>query len=221
MSMILRTQIEVVGCGRTDAGVHARCYVAHFDTADISDLDKFIYQLNAVLPNDIAVIGCEHTHPEFHARFDATERGYEYRIHFRKDPFSHPHSFFMGQYAELNSTLVQEAALVIASFDHFKTFCKTGSDHQHYACVIKNASWQFEEYAWKFDIAANRFLRGMVRLIVGACLNAGLSKISIDEIREALIRQEPLSNAWSVPAHGLSFMYALYPDTTIPHPDII
>ncbi len=207
---ILREPIDVVGCGRTDAGVHGRNYVAHFDAAEITEADKIVYQINAILPFDIAVQQLELATDNFHARFDATYRAYEYSIHYHKDPFLADRSFYLNRHKELDQHVMHEAAALILNHDNFQSFSKTGSDNLNYKCVIHTSQWTFEEGGCMYSISANRFLRGMVRLIVGASLNAGLGKLSIEEISKSLENQISLPLQWSVPAEGLSFVEVGY-----------
>jgi tRNA pseudouridine38-40 synthase len=206
---ILRQPIELVGCGRTDAGVHARHYVAHFD-AEPFDTSKILYQINAILPMDIAVQSIEETDPEFHARFDGKERMYKYFMHFKKDPFLQSTSFFFHQAAELNIDALQKSAALILQYQNFLPFCKTGSDADHYKCVLQESSWEVKEGSAVYTVRANRFLRGMVRLMVGSCLNAGLGKISLGQMKESLDQQLPMPHAWSVPAQGLFLEEVVY-----------
>jgi len=209
-AMILRQPVEITGCGRTDTGVHARHYVAHADVQDIILTDKVAYQLNAVLPPDIAIQGIVEASPTFHARFDAHEREYRYYIHFNKDPFLEGQSFYFHQHTPLDHAKMNEAAALLLHYDQFKPFCKTGSDADHFRCALKASAWTFDEGHAVYVITANRFLRGMVRLIVGACLNAGLGKITIEEMKESLDQQTPLAHAWSVPAEGLYLERVVY-----------
>lgn len=202
-SMILRQPVEITGCGRTDTGVHARHYVAHTDIFDVALNAKVVYQLNAVLPVDIAISHIEETTPGFHARFDAVERQYKYYIHFNKDPFLHGLSCYFHQHVPLDHDLMHEAATILMQYDQFKPFCKTGSDAEHFRCALTESLWTFDKDGAIYSIKANRFLRGMVRLTVGACLNAGLGKITLQELRQSLDQQTPLPHAWSVPAEGL------------------
>ena len=206
-STILRQGIELTGCGRTDAGVHARNYVAHTDLKfeDISAerISKVIYQLNAILPRDIVIHQIAEIHPEFHARFDAKERTYRYYMHFEKDPFKQETSFYFQQSRDLDVSLLQEAAKVILKYNHFKPFCKTGSDADHYRCNLFQSDWQVNDNAAIYKVSSNRFLRGMVRLLDGACLNVGLKKISLDQLIDCMEKQSPVPQAWSVPAEGL------------------
>lgn len=210
-STILRQPIEVVGCGRTDAGVHARHYTAHMDAEGISDLEKITYQINSLLPADITIWNIESIHENFHARFDAIERVYTYAVHFIKDPFRQDFSFYMNSSTKPDVLVMQEVANLMLQFDDFRTFCKTGSDQHHYRCQVVRSEWKVEGNYFVFSIAANRFLRGMVRLIVGACLNAGFGKISVRSVEMALQNKVVPELQWSVPPQGLCFEYATYP----------
>lgn len=213
-STILREPIEIVGCGRTDQGVHARGYCAHFDTkSDINDISKIVYQANAILPTDIAIWNCLPAHDDFHARYDAIERSYTYSIHFLKDPFIHQQSYYLNTQVELNQKAMQDVADLIMLSDEFSIFCKTGADNKNFKCLIKHSEWYFEKEHASYTISANRFLRGMVRLIVGASLNVGFGKFSVETVRDCMINQKPLPLQWSVPPEGLCFQYAIYPPT--------
>lgn len=211
-ALILRQPVEIVGCGRTDTGVHARSYTAHADVVDITLTDKLIYQLNAVLPVDIALLNVVETTPAFHARFDAIEREYRYYIHFDKNPFLHGLSCYLHQHMPLDHNKMKEAAALLMQYHQFKPFCKTGSDADHFKCTLTESVWTFGQEGAVYSIKANRFLRGMVRLIVGACLNVGLGKITLEELKESLDQQAPLTQAWSVPAEGLYLEDVGYPE---------
>jgi len=202
-AMILRQPVEITGCGRTDTGVHARFYVAHADVTDVHLNDKVVYQINAVLPHDIALLSITETDPAFHARFDAIERQYKYYIHFNKDPFRTTTSWYLHQHTPLDQHKMHASAALLMQYDQFNPFCKTGSDADHYRCALKESSWTFHEDQAVYTIKANRFLRGMVRLIVGSCINVGLGKVTIDELKACLDNQSLLPHAWSVPAEGL------------------
>ena len=209
-STIMRQQIEIVGCGRTDTGVHARKYVAHLDVVDIEPTAKLIYQVNSILPHDIALHSIEQAASEFHARFDANERMYRYYLHFNKDPFLLNTSFYFQQSKELHIDQLHESAALLLQYDQFKPFCKTGSDADHYRCKIMESSWSVKDGRGVYTIRANRFLRGMVRLITGACLNVALGKITLEEMQESLDLQTPIPQAWSVPAEGLFLEEIVY-----------
>ena len=210
-AMILREPIEIVGCGRTDTGVHARKYIAHADVPVQSDIPKIIYQVNSVLPHDIAIHSIGESEPGFHARFDAIERHYRYYIHFSKDPFLNDRSFYFNLNTSLDRSAMQKAAMMLMQFDEFLPFCKTGSDAGHFKCKLTESKWEFSGGNAVFSIKANRFLRGMVRLIAGACLNVGLEKLSLDTLENCLQQQKPLPLNWSVPAEGLYLENVIYP----------
>lgn len=212
LSTILREKIEVTGCGRTDAGVHARQYVAHFDAMSIENFDKVLYQWNAILPYDISVLQLMPAKDDFHARFDAVSRSYTYHLHFQKNPFLQNQSFYFQQSRDLDIEKMMAAASLLLSYEQFKPFCKTGSDANHYICYLKNAVWHFFQDGATFTIDANRFLRGMVRLIVGTQLQIGLGKISLTELKYSLDTQEPIPFAWSVPPEGLFLEKIIYAD---------
>jgi len=204
LSTLLRQPVEVVGCGRTDAGVHARQYVAHFDAE--GDLPPtFLIQMNGLLPHDVAVYGCRLVAGSAHARFDAWERSYEYHIALRKDPFTTDTTWFFPQHQRLDVEKMQQTAQLLLRYEAFFPFCKTHSDAEHYRCELRRAEWQHwpEQHRLVFCVTANRFLRGMVRLMVGACLNVGSGKIQMDDVREALDEQKMLKRSWSVPPEGL------------------
>lgn len=209
-SKILRDPIEVIGCGRTDTGVHAKKYIAHFDSDALPDIEKLLYQVNSVLPNDIALHSIQRSIDDFHARYDAIERGYRYYMHFQKNPFLQQTSFFFNHYTPLDKIAMQSAAAILLNYESFLPFCKTGSDNHHFRCKLTVSEWSFTENDAVYTIKANRFLRGMVRLITGACLNAGLGKLSLDEIISSLENQTPLPIQWSVPPEGLFLESILY-----------
>lgn len=216
LSTILREPIGIVGCGRTDAGVHARYYVAHFDT-EMPLPPSILMGLNSLLGKDIAIHQVQPVAPTAHARFDAYERSYKYHIALRKDPFDTETAWFFAQHAQLDLELIQEAADLLPQFEAFFPFCKTHSGVKHYICQVKTTQWVYipGEHRLIFYITANRFLRGMVRLIVGACLQCGLGKMDIDTLRKALIDQKALPKSLSVPPQGLFLTDVKYPETLI------
>lgn len=205
MSLLLQTKLVIVGCGRTDTGVHAKEYYAHFDYED--DFPKnFLHRLNLILPKDIAIYEILEVKPETHARFDAYHRSYEYHICFDKNPFEIETAWVYPYQAELlDIDKMKAAAAVLMEFEDFNTFCKTNTDVKTTLCEMKRSEWIFdaENRRLVFHISANRFLRGMVRLIVGMCVNVGIGKVSIAELRQALTEKRPLKFPYSVPAQGL------------------
>lgn len=212
LSTLLRHPVELTGCGRTDAGVHARYYVAHFDTADALPA-SFVRAVNSLLPPDIAVFSAGQVPDAAHARYDAFERSYEYHISLRKDPFATELAWFYPQHTKLDLAPMQEVAGMLPMFEAFAPFCKSDSGLEHFRCELKSAAWELapERHRLVFHITANRFLRGMVRLIVGACIQAGRGKLHPEEIRVALQQQQPLSLSLSVPPQGLFLTSVVYP----------
>lgn len=212
LSTILRQKTPVTGCGRTDAGVHARFYVVHFDTE--AELPPTLLNgLNSLLPEDIAIYEIRGVGPEAHARFDAYERSYEYHLLLRKDPFFTETAWHYPLHAQLNLDKMQEAARLLTQYEAFFPFCKSDSGLDHYKCVLKTAYWEIqpEAHRWVFHITANRFLRGMVRLIVGAGILVGRNQLLLTDVQEALETQKNLKKSLSVPAHGLFLTDVKYP----------
>jgi len=211
-STLLRQKVELVGCGRTDAGVHASYYVAHLDVAEPLP-ENFLHRANRFLPPDIALHALLPVPDEMHARFSALERSYEYRIHCHKDPFLQNLSYHFPFCRDLAFAKLQQAGRLIMQYDAFYPFCKSNSDARHMKCQLHHISWERKPQTGQlyFSISANRFLRGMVRLIVGACLQVGLGKLSTKELQKALDEQTRLPQAWSVPARGLYLTDVIYP----------
>jgi tRNA pseudouridine38-40 synthase len=212
-SIILRHNVEVTGCGRTDTGVHAAYYVAHFDT-ETTLPDKFLVQMNGILPADIAIYDVKAVKDTAHARFDALERSYRYDIALRKDPFSRETAWFFPQYRKLDQVKMQELATLLLQYSSFFPFCKTNSGVEHYACKMLQAYWEedLERGKLSFHITANRFLRGMVRMIVGASIQVGLGQITLEEVKMALETQTALAKSQSVPPTGLFLVNVRYSD---------
>ncbi len=212
LSLLLRQPVEITGCGRTDAGVHASRYFIHFDfEGDFPE--AFLRRLNKVLPRDIAVYRIFPVHPDAHARYDAFYRAYRYTITFRKDPFRTETAFFYPFPQKPDLKKMQEAAQLLLHYTDFYPFCKSDTDVDSMRCELKKAEWVFNEATelLTFEIAANRFLRGMVRLIVGACINAGTGKVSLDELKLAMDTQTRLKKSYSAPAEGLTLIEVRYP----------
>jgi len=212
LSIISKEQISIVGCGRTDAGVSATIYFFHFDSIR-ADLNERVYSLNGILDDDIVIESIRHISDDFHARFSATTRGYEYRVYTRPNPFLRNSSFFLplGQ-KSLEIDLLQKASSLLLSYKDFNTFCKTHTDVKTTLCDLKRSEWATDDNQLIYYIEANRFLRGMVRLIVGALLNVGLNKLPIEELKNALENTSRLEQNWSVPAHGLYLNKVIYAD---------
>lgn len=190
-----------MGAGRTDTGVHAKEMFAHFDFETSFDVSSLVHKLNSYLPKDIAVYDIIPIHDEAHARFDATKRTYEYHINVFKDVFSQDESWYFRQ--ELDVTLMNEAAQLLFHHTDFQCFSKVNTDVNTFDCTIFEAHWKQENSKLVFTISANRFLRNMVRAIVGTLVNVGLHKITLDDFSEIIKSKNRENAGFSVPAHGL------------------
>ena len=209
LSTLLRTEIDVVGAGRTDTGVHARQMYAHFDHDEIADTIKLTQKLNAFLPHDIVVYRFISLHNDAHARFDAVSRTYEYHINTYKDPFDNEASWF--QFHPLDIANMNEAAQVLFNYIDFKCFSKTHTDVRTFNCKIMKAEWQQQDNRLVFTISADRFLRNMVRAIVGTLVNVGLGKITVNDFKTIIESRDRGQAGFSVPAHGLYLTKVIYP----------
>ncbi|PHN08058.1 tRNA pseudouridine(38-40) synthase TruA [Flavilitoribacter nigricans] len=211
-STILRTPIEVVGCGRTDTGVHASQYYLHFDF-DGEFPQHFLSRVNKFLPPSIAIFRIFPVAEEAHARFDAFHRAYEYRMHFQKDPFKKEISYFYPFPKRPDIDKMQAAAKLLLDYEDFFPFCKTHHDAQTYKCDLNRSEWvaDADGLSLSYHIAANRFLRGMVRLIVGMCINVGTGKLELDTVRRAMDEQSRLERSTSAPPEGLYLRDIRYP----------
>jgi len=201
VSVLLNTEINLMGAGRTDTGVHAKEMFAHFDFETSFDVSSLVHKLNSYLPKDIAVYDIIPVHDEAHARFDATKRTYEYHINVFKDVFSQDESWYFRQ--ELDVTLMNEAAQLLFHHTDFQCFSKVNTDVNTFDCTIFEAHWKQENSKLVFTISANRFLRNMVRAIVGTLVNVGLHKITLDDFSEIIKSKNRENAGFSVPAHGL------------------
>ena len=211
LSTLLRREVEVVGAGRTDTGVHARHMVAHFDAESLpTDCQQLTYRLNKILPRDIAVQRVHQVSDDTHARFSATSRTYHYYIHTRKDPFRRHYSWQpMGS---LDFEAMNRAAAVLMQYTDFTSFSKVNTDTKTNLCTISEAHWdELEPGVWRFTIRANRFLRNMVRAIVGTLIEVGRGKMDIDGFRRVIEQKDRCSAGESVPACALFLVRVEYP----------
>ena len=209
LSLLLREDISVTGAGRTDTGVHARQMAAHFDTDAEFDPATLAKKLNGVLPQDIGVDRVEQVSQDLHARFSATSRTYHYYIHTRKNPFRR--HFSLELHYVLDFPLMNEAAQILMEYDDFGAFCKTGSDVKTTICHITAAQWhQTAEDAWYFEITANRFLRNMVRAVVGTLVEVGRHRMTLDEFRQVIVGGRRTQAGESMPALALSLEKVVY-----------
>lgn len=209
---ILGMPVEVTGCGRTDTGVHARQYFLHFDFEG-SFPREFLRRINRFLPPDIAIFRIFEVASGAHARFDASSRSYEYHLTTRKDPFAQHTAYFFPFADRLDPDRLREAAALLLDYEAFLPFCKTHTDVKTMRCDLRRSEWLFypEKERLVYHITADRFLRGMVRLIVGMCLNVGAGKLHPSEVRTALDRQLRLPRSLSVPPQGLFLTDIRYP----------
>ena len=202
LSLQLRETVEVVGAGRTDAGVHARRMAAHFDTAQTLDCQQTAYRLNRILPRDIAVYSVEPVPQDLHARFSALARTYHYYIHTRKNPFVRQYSCEL--HYPLDFEKMNQAAAILMEYNDFGAFCKTHTDVKTTLCDVTEACWiQTSDYQWHFRITANRFLRNMVRAVVGTLIDVGRGRVSLDDFRLIIEGKNRSQAGESMPANAL------------------
>ncbi len=201
LATILNTPIDIMGAGRTDTGVHAKEMFAHFDFNKPINASNLVHKLNSFLPKDIVVYDIIAVHEQAHARFDATKRTYEYHINTFKDAFLQEQSWYYHQ--ELDINLMNEAAKILLKHTDFQCFSKVNTDVYTFDCTVFEAYWKKENNQLIFTISANRFLRNMVRAIVGTLVYVGLHKITLDDFNAILLSKDRDKAGFSVPAHGL------------------
>lgn len=205
-SVLLQSEINLMGAGRTDTGVHARKMYAHFDFETSFEIPTLVHKLNSYLPKDIVIYDIIPVHDEAHTRFDATKRTYEYHIHQFKNPFLDDLSWYFHQ--PLDIKLMNKAAQLLFNYTDFECFSKVNTDVNTFDCTIFEAHWtrsktKQENDQLVFTISANRFLRNMVRSIVGTLVNVGLHKITLDDFTKIIESKSREKAGFSVPAHGL------------------
>lgn len=211
LGILLRVPTKIVGCGRTDSGVHALQYFAHFDAVELLPKD-FVYRLNSLLGRDIVCYQLIKVGEEAHARFDATSRSYQYVIDLIQNPFRQETAYYCRFGNQLDVDKMQAAAKLLLNYKDFTTFCKSKTDNKTNLCDLRQSEWIFNEKEQQlvYYVTANRFLRGMIRLIVGMCLNVGKGNMSMEFVKTALEEQKTLKNALSAPAEGLFLMDIKY-----------
>ncbi len=208
-------QVYVVGSGRTDTGVHCRQQFAHFDTHVPFAPDDLCHKLNAFLPHDLAVARIFPVPPTAHARFSATFRRYEYHIHHQKKPFLQDFSWQLAHIPDFDK--MNEAASYLTQYQSFESFCKTNTQNEHFLCEVTEAYWEERTRAQAvFHIRANRFLRGMVRLIVGELVKVGQGRKTPSEFRDDLAARAFSKQRTSAPAQGLFLCEVGYPAELVP-----
>ena len=211
ISTMLRTPIEIMGAGRTDAGVHAKELFGHFDCSSIADPTEFVQRLNNFLPEDIAVQELLAVHQEAHARFDAVERTYEYWVVQQKNPFLTDFAHQIN--LPLNPEAMNEAAQILMEYDDFECFSRSNTDVKTFLCTIKNARWEMNDEKLVFTITADRFLRNMVRAIVGTLVAIGLGKLEVNDMHTIIQSKDRGKAGASVPAKGLYLTRVVYPNS--------
>ncbi|MCH5215976.1 MAG: tRNA pseudouridine(38-40) synthase TruA [Muribaculaceae bacterium] len=205
LTTLYRKSVSITGAGRTDTGVNARIMYAHFDTeSEIEDVHRMIRSLNSLLGNNIVIYDIIRVHNEAHARFDATLRTYKYFVLTHKSPFAYPYAWHA--YPTLDFEAMNDAAKILLTTDDFTSFSKLHTDVKTNICNVTEAIWtpiSESSDAWAFTISADRFLRNMVRAVVGTLVEVGAGKISISDF-SAIISSKNRSNAGtSMPPHPL------------------
>lgn len=217
-STLLKRPIELVGAGRTDTGVHAKEMFAHFDvdrifgSAGIDDAAHLTHRLNALLPDAIAVQSIVEVHDKAHARFDAVERTYEYWIVQDKNPFYSDFAYYIKHPLKIEA--MNEAAAILLEFEDFQCFSKSNTDVKTYRCDIRKACWKLHHDKLIFTITADRFLRNMVRAVVGTLLQVGLERWTVADVKRIINSGDRSQAGPSVPAKGLYLTSVRYPENT-------
>jgi len=202
LSTLLRQDVSITGAGRTDAGVHARVMAAHFDFEGDIDCQQLAYKMNRMLPQDIVVDRIEEVSIDMHARFSATERTYHYYIHTRKDPFLRHYSCEI--HYPLDFAAMNEAGRILTTYEDFGAFCKAHSDAKTTLCHVTRAEWiQTGDTTWYFVITANRFLRNMVRAVVGTLVDVGRGRLSLEDFRKVIEGKKRSDAGDSMPGNAL------------------
>jgi tRNA pseudouridine38-40 synthase len=211
LSIVLAEDIRLTGCGRTDTGVHAKTFYAHFDSsaAGMETQEDFLFRINGKLPADIAVHEILPVQTEAHSRFDAISRTYQYHILRRKDVFYRDYAHSI--YGDLDTEVMQKAAGLLMEFSDFTSFSKVDTDVKTMICRIIRASWETSDKELVFSIQADRFLRNMVRAIVGTLIDVGFRKTSLDEFKKIIDSKNRSNAGTSSPAKGLFLTDVEYP----------
>ena len=209
LATILRSPIAVLGCGRTDSGVHASEYYAHFEWSEEMDLESMKFKLNCMLPREIAIHEIFKVDQDTHARFSATARTYHYKINQIKTAFNFELSWFM--HSPLDVVLMNEACLHLLGEQDFTSFSKLHTQTFTNICTISEAYWEEKDSELQFTITADRFLHNMVRAIVGTCVEVGRGKITQSEFKDIIKSKSRQKAGASVPGHGLFLAKIKYP----------
>jgi tRNA pseudouridine38-40 synthase len=209
LSILFRETIVSTGSSRTDAGVNAYQNFLHFDT-ELPLHPQFIYKINAILPDDVVLNGVYAVPPDANSRFAALSRAYEYTLYTKKDPFLQDRGYFFPY--RLDFAALQEAASIITEYTDFTTFSKRNTQVKTFLCNIMESQWSTEGHRIVYNVKANRFLRGMVRGLVGTMLRVGRGKLSLSEFRAVIESKDCTRADFAVPPQGLFLMQVNYPD---------
>lgn len=212
LSTIFQEEINVTGAGRTDTGVHASCFYAHFDlqNTEIKDSQKTLFRLNRFLPDDIAVYDLFRVPDKAHARYDATSRTYEYRITRIKDPFRREFAYHV--FWDLDVSRMNKASKILFNYEDFSSFSKSNTQVKTSRCEIYHAKWTEQKHLLIFTVQANRFLRNMVRAIVGTLLEIGQKRADPETMKTIIESKNRSKAGYSVPANGLFLTDIQYPE---------
>ncbi|MDW5290424.1 tRNA pseudouridine(38-40) synthase TruA [Formosa sp. PL04] len=213
LSVILKEKIAIMGAGRTDTGVHAKQMFAHFDFDGEFDTEKLLYRLNSYLPKDVALHRIFKVIPDAHARFHAESRTYLYRIALQKNVFNFNEAYWVKPILNIKNMI--EAANVLLDYKDFQCFSKTNTDVKTYNCNIMAVNLEVVENELQFTITADRFLRNMVRAIVGTLINVGLGKLDTDDIHRIISSKNRSEAGYSVPPQGLYLTHIIYPESIV------
>ena len=209
LSTLLRQPVAIVGCGRTDTGVHASDFYAHFTLPDAIDCNQLTFKLNSLLPIDIAIFDIFHVCDNAHARFDATARTYQYHVSDKRLPFRQ--GLYSRIYFQPDIALMNQGAKILMEYNDFTSFAKLHTQVKTNICHLTEAHWDQEGDEWEFTIRSNRFLRNMVRSVTGTLLDVGRGKLSLDGLRDIVERKDRCAAGVSMPAQGLFLTKVEYP----------
>jgi tRNA pseudouridine38-40 synthase len=209
LQLLLGEPIETLGCGRTDTGVHAKNYYAHFDSEKAINEQQLVFKLNHILPKDVAIFSVQQVPAHFNVRFDAEWREYEYFITQIPDPFLLEGAWF--QYGKLDVAAMNEAAALLIGKKSFESFSKVHTQVNHFVCDVMVANWDSRDNKLVFTIRANRFLRNMVRAVVGTLVEVGKGKLTLSDVKNILDSKNRCEASQSAPALGLYLTKIYYP----------
>lgn len=211
LSTMLQTDLNISGSGRTDTGVHCKQQFFHVDFESVLTEEDLRYKANAILPFDISINSVRKVKNESHARFDAISRSYEYHINTVKDPFARDLSYYFSNKLNIEN-MNAAAALLLGEKRDYESFSRVKTEVNNFECSISKAYWESTGDKLVFHITSNRFLRGMVRAIVGTLLDVGLGRRSIEDLNTILLNKNRRDAGRAAPAHGLYLTQVIYPE---------